>query len=256
MSTAARSRAVVVTRAEGTDGPLTRELRGLGLEVLSWPAVGVSAADPSALEAALRAAGSFGWIVFASRHAVAAVLERLPQPPRGVRIAAVGKATALTLRQRGWPADLVPEESNAGALVEAFAAQWRQADAGVRILYPASSRALPTIAAGLTQLGAVVTQVEAYRTEAATLDVAECRAWIARAGVGAVTFASPSAVTELARSLGEQDFERLLSAAPAVAIGRTTAREVAAHGHAAVVAESATLHGLALATLRTLQTRP
>ena len=77
MSTpAARARAVVVTRDEGTDGPLTRELRGLGLQVLSWPAVSVSSADPSALEAALRAASSFGWIVFASRHAVAAVLVR------------------------------------------------------------------------------------------------------------------------------------------------------------------------------------
>ena len=255
MSTPVRSKAVVVTRAEGTDGPLTRELRDLGLEVLSWPAVSVSAPDPSALEAALRAVSSFGWIVFASRHAVAAVLERLPAAPRGVRIAAVGNATALTLRQRGWPVDLVPDEASAGALVAAFAAQWSARDAGVRILYPASSRALPTIAAGLTQLGAAVTQVEAYRTEAASLDVAACRAWIARAGVGAVTFASPSAVTELARSLGDEDFERLLSAAAAVAIGRTTARELAARGHAAVVAESATLHGLALATLRTLQTR-
>ena len=95
----------------------------------------------------------------------------------------------------------------------------------MKILFPASSRALPTIAAGLTQLGAEVTQVEAYRTEAAALDVADCREWIARAGIGAVTFASPSAVTELERALGEADFDRLLTDAIAVAIGRTTARE-------------------------------
>jgi uroporphyrinogen III methyltransferase / synthase len=247
---------VVVTRAEGSDGPLSRELRELGLQVLSWPAVRVQTADRRALSAALAAVGSFGWIVFASRNAVAAVLERLPEAPAGVRIAAVGKATALTLRQRGWPVDLVPDEGNAAALVAAFAAQWSSADAGVKILYPASSRALPTIAAGLTQLGAVVTQVEAYRIEAASLDLAECRAWIARAAVGAVTFASPSAVTELACALGDEDFARLLSGAAAVAIGRTTARELSARGHNAVVAESATLHALALTTLRLLQTRP
>ena len=52
--------------------------------------------------------------------------------------------------------------------------------AGLRVLYPASSRALPTIAAGLRQLGAEVLQVEAYRTEGAALDVAHCRDWIAR----------------------------------------------------------------------------
>jgi len=149
----------------------------------------------------------------------------------------------------------VPEEASAAALIAAFAARWSEEEAGVKILYPASSRALPTIAAGLAQLGARVTQVEAYRTQPATLDLEQCRAWIARGGIGAVTFASPSAVSELARSLGESDFRRLLDGTAAVAIGRTTAAELSAHGHAAVVAESATLQGLALTTLRLLQTR-
>jgi len=250
------SKPVVVTRAEGADGPLCRELRGLGLSVLLWPAVQVSATDRAPLAAALARAQSFAWIVFASRHAVAAVLEHLPAPPAGVRIAALGKATAQVLRQRGWPVDLVPEEANAAALIGAFAAQWSARDAGTRILYPASSRALPTIAAGLTQLGAEVTQVEAYRTEPAPLDVAACREWIHRAGVGAVTFASPSAVTELEQALGTEDFGRLLSEAIAVAIGRTTARELTVRGRAAAVADSATLRSLAQTTLRLLQTRP
>jgi uroporphyrinogen-III synthase len=248
-------RPVVVTRAEGSEGPLSRELRDLGLKVLSWPAVSVARADPSALEAALGDVRAFGWIVFASRHAVAAVLERLSAPPAGVQVAAVGRATAQVLRQRGWPVNLTPEEASAAALIAAFAARWSPEDAGVKVLYPASSRALPTIAAGLTQLGASVTQVEAYRTQSAPLDIEECRAWIARGGIGAVTFASPSAVSELAQALGEADFQRLLADAAAVAIGRTTAAEVSAHGHSAVVAESATLHGLALTTLRLLQTR-
>ena len=254
-ATPAPVRPVVVTRAEGSDGPLSRELRGLGLRVLSWPAVSTDAADPEALNAALADLPSYGWIVFASRHAVAAVLDRRPQSPAGVRIAAVGRATAQVLRQRGWPVDLVPEEANAAGLIEAFAAQWSPADAGIRILYPASSRALPTIAAGLRQLGAVVTQIEAYRTSGAALDLGECRAWIARGEIGAVTFTSPSAVAELAQQLGEEDFERLLADAAGVAIGRTTARELTSRGQNAVVAESATLHGLALTTFRVLQTR-
>ena len=246
---------VVVTRAEDADGPLCRELRSLGLRALLWPAVSVSAPASDDLRQALQRVQSFAWIVFASRNAVAAVLELLPAAPAGVRIAAVGKASAQVLRQRGWAVELVPDEGNAAALVAAFEARWRPEDRGVRILYPASSRALPTLAAGLRQLGAQVTQVEAYRTEGAALDVADCRAWIARDGVAAVTFASPSAVTELARALGTEDFERLLSHAAPVAIGRTTARELAAHGHHAVVADSATLQGLARTTLRLLQTR-
>jgi uroporphyrinogen-III synthase len=253
VSAAAQSRPVVVTRAEDADGPLSRELRDLGLDVLLWPAVSVSPADPAPLAAALAQIDAFAWIVFASRHAVAAVLEQLPAPPAGVRVAAVGQATAQVLRQRGWTVDLVPDEANAAALLAALGGQ--KLAAGARVLYPASSRALPMIAAGLAQLGARVTQVEAYRTEGTALDVAECHAWIERDGVAAVTFASPSAVTELAQALGAADFRRLLTTAAAVAIGSTTARELSTRGHQAVVAQTATLQGLAQTTLRLLQTR-
>jgi uroporphyrinogen III methyltransferase / synthase len=253
MNAASNPRPVVVTRAEGADGPLSRELRALGLTVLLWPAVSITSGDSAPLEAALRDAGAFGWIVFASRRAVAAVLERLPAAPAKVRIAAIGRATAQVLRQRGWPVDLMPDEANAGALIAAFAARGLEAGRSARILYPASSRALPTLAAGLKALGFEVTQVEAYRTEGAALDVEGCRDWIQRRAVGAVTFASPSAVIELKAALGDQDFARLLSSARPVAIGRTTAHELARQGVTPVISESATLQSLALTTLRTLK---
>src|SRR5690606_7043651 len=107
----------------------------------------------------------------------------------------------------------------------------------------------------LGQLGADVTQVEAYRTEAAALNVDECRAQIERGGIGAVTFASPSAVVELERALGKADFDRLLGQAAAVAIGPTTARALAERGRTPVVAEAATLRDLAQTTFRLLQAR-
>ncbi len=254
MSSAHPGRPVVVTRAESADGPLSRELRNRGLAVLVWPAVKVSSTDPEPLRAQLKAIGSFDWIVFTSRHAVAAVLAERPEPPAGVRVAAIGAATAQVLTQRGWPVDLKPDEPSAAGLVAAFAAAG-PARAPRRILFPASSRALPTLATGLRALGAEVMQVEAYRTEAAPLDVAGCRAWIERDGIAAVTFASPSAVEELAQALGEADFGRLLAQSPAVAIGRTTARALSARGHEPVVASAATLAGLAATTHRLLQSR-
>ena len=244
---------VVVTRSEPGDGPLSAELRNLGLPVLLWPAVSVELTEQEPLEHALDEVASFAWIVFASRHAVAAVTRIIPTPPPGLRVAAVGQATAQVLRQRGWPVDLLPAEANAAALVGAFASSAVDIRRR-RILFPASSRALPTIAAGLTQLGAEVVQVEAYRTESsASLDVEECRSWIARGGIGAVTFASPSAVEELEHALGKDDFDRLLSSAAAVAIGPTTARALSERGYTAALAESATLQGLAHATHRLLQ---
>ncbi|HKT74450.1 MAG TPA: uroporphyrinogen-III synthase [Steroidobacteraceae bacterium] len=246
--------AVVVTRAESSNGPLSTHLRRLGLRVLLWPAVSVVAAPMEPLDAALARIQDFDWIVFASRYAVAAVIGRLPSAPANLRVAAIGRATAQVLKQRGWRVDLLPSEANAASLVSAFAAQ-AEPLAGRKILFPASSRALPTIAAGLRQLGADVLQIEAYRTESSALDVADCRIRIARDSIGAVTFASPSAVIELERSLGKADFDRLLSTATAVAIGPTTARELSERGRPAVLAESASLKGLAVTTFRVLQTR-
>jgi uroporphyrinogen-III synthase len=255
MTTAPQLKPVVVTRAEERDGPLSRELKSLGLPVLVWTAVRILPADTARLEEALSRAESFDWIVFTSRHGVAAVTARLPGPPAGVRIAAVGRATASVLKQHGWPADLVPGEHNAAGLVAAFAASGRAH--GARILYPASSRALPTLATGLMQLGAEVTTVEAYRTASGSaLDIDDCRSWIERQGIGAVTFASPSAVVELESALGKEDFARLLAAAPAVAIGPTTARALTERGYTPALAESATLRGLAHTSLHAVRAGP
>ena len=245
--------AVVVTRAESHDGPLSSQLRSLGLNVLLWPAVRVAPAAGDALERVLASIGDFNWIVFASRNAVTAVIRWLPNLPEGVRVAAIGRATAQVLRRRGYPVDLLPTEANAEGLVNAFAALGCK---GAKILYPASSRALPTISQGLTQLGAQVRQVEAYRTEGTSLDANDCRAWIDREAIDAVTFASPSAVIELERALGTAHFTRLLAHAQVVAIGPTTARALAERGRTAALAETATLSGLANTTLRLLQTRP
>jgi uroporphyrinogen III methyltransferase / synthase len=244
---------VVVTRAESRDGPLSTQLRSLGLNVLLWPAVQVAPPAGNALANALAHIEDFNWIVFASRNAVAAVIRSLPRAPSGVRVAAIGRATAQVLRHRGFSVDLMPNEANAASLVNAFATV---GCAGARILYPASSRALPTIKQGLTQLGAEVHQVEAYRTDAAPLDASDCHAWIDRDAIGAVTFASPSAVIELERALGHSHFTRLLAQAAVVAIGPTTARALAERGRTAVLAESATLSGLAQTTHRLLQSRP
>ena len=253
MTDAAPAAGVVVTRAEAPDGPLSSQLRSLGLNVLLWPAVRTAPAAGNSLEQELAHIGEFDWIVFASRNAVTAVIRWLPRLPAGVRVAAIGRATAQVLRRRGFAVDLMPNEASAAALVDAFAAQ---GCAGAKILYPASSRALPTISQGLTQLGAAVRQVEAYRTEAALLDANDCRAWIDRDVIGAVTFASPSAVIELERALGPPHFTRLLAQAAVVAIGPTTARALAERGRTAVLAESATLSGLATTTHRLLQSRP
>lgn len=242
--------AVVVTRDEPRDGPLGKRLHELGLEVLSWPAVRVGPpADPRPLDAALAHTDQFDWIVFASRHAVCAVTARLATRPHGLRVAAVGASTAAALREQGWEPQVVPEQANAAALVEALEPEL---PGGAHVLFPASSRALPTLAEGLRKLGVEVLQVEAYRTEAGALDVKQCGSIIDRGDVGAVTFTSPSCVDELAHALGRELFGRLLARSAAVTLGATTAQALADRGFESILAEPATLDGLATTTYRHL----
>ena len=142
---------VVVTRDEAADGPLCTELRNLGLSVLLWPAVSTVIPDTGPLFEELNRIGEFDWIVFASRHAVAAVTAQVPSQPTGLRVAAVGQATAQVLAQRGWGADLVPAEANAAALVAAWAARVAGAESASssasppKVLFPASSRAYSSL---------------------------------------------------------------------------------------------------------------
>ena len=235
---------VVVTRAEPPGGALSRELEALGLEVLLWPVISVVPSDTAELAQALDREPPFDWIVLTSPHAVDTLTQVLPAPLQGVRIAAVGPATAAALGERGWPVEVSSEEAGAEGLLRAFE---RVDIRGHRILHPASSRALPTLGEGLRQLGAEVVSIETYRTvPGLSLDIEACRAAITRDRVGAVTFASPSAAIELESALGAASFQQLLKGAPAVAIGPTTARALSVRGCSAIVAEPHTLHGLAL----------
>lgn len=234
---------VVVTRAEPPGGPLTRALEALGLPVLHWAVVSILPTDTTALARALTRESPFDWIVLTSLHGADALTQVWPTPPSGARVAAVGPATAAALRERGWPVDLSCEEGGAEGLLRAFASVDLR---GRRMLHPASSRALPALGEGLIRLGAEVVRLEAYRTvPGSTLDVEACRAAITREGVGAVTFASPSAVIELESALGDTHFRRLLDTTPAAAIGPTTARALSDRGCSPIVAEPHTLRGLA-----------
>lgn len=234
---------IVVTRSEAPGSGLSGELTRLALPVLHWPVVGIAPAESGEWDEPRRTIGTFDWIVFTSVHAVEAVTDALAPPP-GARIAAVGPATAEALRERGWRVDLIGVGQGADGLLASLAEVGVR---GRRLLHPASSRALPTLAEGLTQLGAEVVRFVAYRTVATALDVEACRGWIARRALGAVTFASPSAVIELQRALGEADFAQLLASAPALAIGPTTARELEARAVTPRLAAEPTLRGLALA---------
>lgn len=241
--TEGRGVGVVVTRDEPGDGPLTTLLADRGFRVFHWPTIRTAPPeDPAPLDAALADLDAFDWAVFTSPRAADAVAG-LEAPP-ALRVAAVGEATAAALADVGWVADLVPETQTGEALVIALGEAG--AGDGDRVFFPASAIARDTVPDGLERLGAEVTQVVAYRTEPAPLDVASCRTALESGAVEVLTFTSPSTVQNLQAGLGPRLFALAVRRTRAVAIGPTTAEAVRATGFDdVVVAEPHSLEGLA-----------
>jgi len=246
---------IAVTR-EDEGGRLTGLLEGRGGRVHSWHVLrSAPPADPGPLERALGRLESYDWIVFSSARAVPAVVEGVVRPPAGVRVAAVGTATAEALRARGWPVHVVPEEHTGAALVEALRGEM-EGGGGCRVLFPASALAREEIPVGLRALGAEVEQVEAYRMLPAALDPERCRRALEAGEVDVVTFTSPSAVEGLGEALGEPLLRAVLRRTEVVVIGPTTAAAARGRGATRVrVAEPHTLEGLVEAVVAAVGAR-
>src|SRR5262249_3548532 len=119
-------------------------------------------------------AGSFDWIIFSSANAVDSFMQRLLRTPhdirelKGVRLCAVGPATAERLGRNGLKVDLTPAEYRAEALITAICepGDMRQ----VRVLLPRADIGRDVVGDELRKRGADVTEVIAYRTVTADLD--------------------------------------------------------------------------------------
>ena len=221
---------VVVTRARDQAGPMVRRLESLGAEAILAPTIEiVPPADPGPLDAACARVGTFDWVVFTSVNAVACFVRRLAatgggvRDLRGVRLCAVGAATAEALAAQGLRTDLVPDEYRSEGVLRAL--RGRGALAGSRVLLPRGNLARDLLPTALRRAGAEVTAVTAYRTTAADLEgrAAELRRMLGDGRVDVVTFTSGSSVRNFVRAVGEDQASGLLRRAEVACIGPVTA---------------------------------
>lgn len=203
-------RRVVITRAAQQAEPLAGLLRALGAEPMLVPLIEiVPPSDGGAeLAAALGNLARYEWLVVTSPNGAAAVREALQGVPEAdrPRLAAVGTATADAL---GAPADLVPAEQLAAALVDVFPSGTGS------VLVAQAENAGPAVGAGIGAKGWRVDVVPAYRTVPA---VPSAGVLLRVLSADAVLFASGSAVRAWTEVFGVE------TPAVTVAIGPATAK--------------------------------
>jgi len=190
---------VVVTRTREQASQLSRQLLERGAEVLEIPTIKiVPPTKHEGIVEALSGLNAYDWLIFTSPNGVTSFFDyffKAFQDLRdigGVRIAAVGPATAAKLRELHLQVDLMPDEYVASKIARALA-EYESID-NLRILLLRAEVANPELPRLLEDKGAIVDDIAWYQTVPETEDLTGAAAKLLKDGADWITFTSSSTV--------------------------------------------------------------
>jgi uroporphyrinogen III methyltransferase/synthase len=231
---------VLITRSRAQASTLAELLAAEGAHPIVLPALELERrVDEPAFDAAVEGlrAGGYAWTVFTSTNAVETMFELLrargidARAFAGVRVCAIGGATAEALAARGLLADLVPPEAVGESVVEAMVAAGGAALAGARVLLPRAEGGRAVLPDGLRAAGATVDEVTLYVAAPPASAPPEALALLRTGNIDAVAFTSSSTVRNLLTVLGEDAGARAgVTGALVACIGPATAETARSAG--------------------------
>jgi uroporphyrinogen III methyltransferase/synthase len=256
---------VLVTRPREQAAELVERLEAEGADTVEAPMIRMEPPDDyGPLDEACARAGTFDWIIFSSAVAVDAFIDRLLKSPLdlralgGVKLCAVGPATADRLARHGLKVDLTPAEYRAEAVIHAISQT--TSVRGLKILLPHADIGREVIADELRKQGADVTEVVAYRTVATDPEhegEPDVYRMLLERSLDVVTFTSPSAVRSFVGMLGREPAADLLRTTLVAAIGPVTAKAATQFGiQTAIVPEAYTVPALVDAIVQYFKRQP
>lgn len=242
---------IAITRPLAQARGVVERLRSLGANPITTPTIEIVAPlDFAPLDAAVKNLSSYDWLLFTSVNGVGIFMERSRALQidltafSGLRVGAIGPATARAIEECGGSVSFVPSSYRAESILAEIGEV-----SGKRLLLPRAELARPVLAVGLREMGALVDEIPAYRT--APGPGTKVLAELLQAGeVDAIAFTSSSTVRffyEGLRTLGmtAAEMQRLLAPTAIVCIGPVTAGTAEEIGlHVDVVAEEFTIDGL------------
>jgi uroporphyrinogen III methyltransferase/synthase len=189
---------VVVTRTRSQASELSKQLTGLGAEVLEIPTIKIE--HPDDKQEFVEGVGqvhTYDWLVFSSPNGVERFFDAFfsvyddARSIGGVRIAAVGPGTAKKVNEYRLAVDLIPETYIAEGLVQSFSDN--EHIENQTVLWVRGAEARDTIQTGLSALGAIVDECIAYKTVPEFDDPNGAKERFATEGADVITFVSSSA---------------------------------------------------------------
>jgi uroporphyrinogen-III synthase len=228
---------VLVTRPKTQSADLIERLESHGAVALLLPAMEiVGLEDNSLLLVALADLNTFDWIIFTSVNGVTAVHQLVKSIPESVRIAAVGPSTGLAVDEAFRKPDAMPDEFIADAIGAVLGNV-----AGKRILLARADIARKEIVKELTDKGAEVHDVAAYRIVRSTSGSLEGKPDV-------ITATSSSSVLNTLQNLTDMGHKDWALETPWICIGPMTADTARSHGcKVAQMASEYTAEGLVTA---------
>ena len=237
---------LLLTRPEGRNAESRRALEDLGARVFEEPLTRTSPLpdeEYASFDKALGAIGSYDWVLFTSAEGVRYSLARASETagrlavlpdfiPAGVRVAAIGPATAEAVHSAGRKPDLVPSDYRAEGLVEALA-EAAGGLRGQRLLLLRAREGRDVIPRDVEAMGGEVDVVPVYRTEGVPDGAARATARLAAGGIDLVVMTSGAAVDELASAMACRP--DLKATTRIAAIGPVTAAKARRQGFDVVV---------------------
>ncbi|MET0390624.1 MAG: uroporphyrinogen-III C-methyltransferase [Polyangiales bacterium] len=246
---------VLVTRAAEQSDSLAQALRERGAHAIELPMIRIEPPDdPAPLTAAVASLSSYDWLVFTSQNGVRAFFRELTRQGfdsralAGLRIAAIGPSTADVLAPYGVRCDVMPDTYRGEALAERMLQAQAGPMQGVRVLLPRAAVARDVLPQTLTDAGAIVDVVEAYRTYGASPETAaELRRMLDAGELDVVTFTASSTVQHTLAAVGPDAAQRLRGLTLA-SIGPITTDTAKAQGlEVTLTADEYTMAGLVAA---------
>lgn len=200
---------VLVTRPAAQAENLCRLLEEIGAKPLRFPTLRIQPlTDLTEFRQATTALADYHWAIFVSQNAVEFALRVLALPV-GLKIAAIGKTSALALQKRGYQVDLSPQRrfDSIGLLEEP---QMQQV-AGQHILIFRGRGGKETLATVLRERGAKVTYAESYQRTKADSSPERLDSWLRQGQIQAISLTSQACLQYLLELASNADQEKLRS---------------------------------------------